>query len=166
MPHNLGHRRAHSYFSGLVSATSPVPFQSRLSKAQSTDQLSEQQIEPAKRATSAKDISNLPSTYTSPQSSHLVAACKLQFEEELEQRVQSLISKKKYKEVTVPNSIKFAVVRASGAAATMAGPRSPKSSFSSETDLLDQTLLNIRKRLVSQPAGLLQCCNHECSSAS
>ena len=144
MPHSMGHRRAHSYFSGFATSISPF---SQISKARSTDQLSEQKLEPLTRATSAKDISK-PS---SSENIHLVAACKLQVEEELEQKVQSLISKKRYREVTVPNSIKFAVIRPSGSSANMARPRSPsKSSSSSETDLLDQTLLNIRKRLVSQ----------------
>lgn len=130
----MPHRRAHSYFSGLTVIS--APFQA-VSKASSTDELRELQLDPYKRTYS---------TTLSKSTDHL-EVCKQRIEEELDSEVQDLLSRPpKYKEV-VPTSIKFAVSKPSTSPSTMARPRSP--SKASNTDMLDQTLLRIRKRLVS-----------------
>ena len=144
MPHG-GHRHhhlsPHSYFRGFTRSFS-AHRDRPISKARSTEKLSEPRLGPHKRAHSTRDLSR---------GEEELEAWRLQIEEELELRVQTL-DRIKYKEVTLPTSIKFAVSTeslTSAGTAAMARPRSPSKS-SSDTDLLDQTLLSIRKRLVSQ----------------
>lgn len=136
MPHN---RR---YFSS--STFSRAQLQDRpIHKARSTGKLNEKlQLDPYKLAHSTRDLST-------SEASEDLEACRLQIEEELELKIQTLYRFKKYKEVTIPTSIKFAVTReVPTTTAAMARPRSPSKS-SCDTDLLDETLLSIRKRLVS-----------------
>lgn len=132
------HRRTHSYFSGFTRGFAALRDRP-ISKARSTEKLTEKlQLDPYKRAHSTRDLSK---------AGEEIEACRLQIEEELELKVQTLSRIKKYKEVTIPTSIKFAISQES-LTASMARPRSPSKS-SCDTDLLDQTLLSIRKRLVS-----------------
>lgn len=150
MPRDVHHLSPHSYFRGFTRNFSSL--RSRpISKARSTEKLTEPRLGPHKRSHSTRDVSR---------GEEELEAWRLQIEEELELRVLTLDRIKKYKEeVTLPTSIKFAVSTESltSTGATMARPRSPSKS-SSDTDLLDQTLLSIRKRLVSL--------NFACSSSS
>ncbi len=136
----LGHRRAHSgsYFSGFTLATAQLQDRpTTTSKARSTEKLNELQLDPYKRAHSVRDLSGQSAGFE---------ACKIRIEEELELQVQTLLHKHPYKEVTLPTSVKFSISRE--ASAVMSSR--PKSPACRDTELLDQTLLNIRKRLVSQ----------------
>ena len=147
MPNTSGHRRSRSgtYFSGFTRLTAQF-------KARSTEKLNGLlQLDPHRRASSVQDLSRARDSPT-------LEAYKVRIEEELQLEVQTLFRNKhqKYKEVTVPTSIKFSITRdsAQDSAVDMARPRSPSATGSkaSDTDLLDQTLLNIRQKLVSEVA--------------
>lgn len=142
MPHNFGHRRSRSgsYFSGFTTRLAAQLQGQPTSKARSTEKLSELQLDSHSRAHSLRDICKESTEGES------FEAYKVRIEEELELQVQSLLlsdKNKHYKEVTIPTSIKFSISRE----AVMARPRSPTSSR--DTDFLDQTILSIRKKLVS-----------------
>lgn len=145
MPHNSGHRRSRSgsYFSGFTRVVAQLQGQA-ISKARSTERLSELQVEPCKRAHSVRELSKGSPDWEGFQ------ACKIRIEQELELQVQSLLchKQKQYKEVTIPTSVKYSVSREASAQhpVAMARPRSPTNR---DTDFLDQTLLSIRKKLVS-----------------
>ena len=134
-PHNLGHRRSRSYFSGFTVSTAQSHAQPR---ARSTEKLDQLQLDPNKRAYSARDLSRDPEK-------EKLEACKVQIEEELELKVQSLIKRRKYKEVTVPISVKFSISKEQQDFAAMTKP-------GSDTESLDQMLLSIRMKLVSNDA--------------
>ena len=147
-----------SYFSGTsldlswtFSRSKSVSRQRERSK--SIEFLASPQLDSSRRAQSSRDIS---SDYEREQ----IELNKLQIERELELKVQSLgnlldENSKKYKEVTVPVTIKFSVYEDSDKKQSrMARSRSPSSSFSN-TELLDQTLINIRKKLVSRRTNIL-----------
>lgn len=129
MHRNSGHKRAHSYFSGFTLATAQSDLPILTSRAQSTERLV--QVEVSTRA--------LYSTTKRSSSCERLEANKLQIEEELEQ-----LTNTKYSEVTVP-AIKYAVCREK---ANMARPNT-------DTEMLDQTLLSIRERLVSNTAAAI-----------
>lgn len=143
-------RRSHSYFSGFTQAFATL--QARpISKARSAEKLVEVQLDPRKRAHSTRDLSRSSRDPELEASSLSRLAARLEVEKELELRVQTLSRSRKFKEVTVPTSIKFAVWQETPSdsdSEAMARPRSPSKS-GCDTDLLDQTLLNIRRRLVS-----------------
>lgn len=144
MPHNSGHRRSRSgtYFSGFTRVVAQLQGQPISSKARSSEKLSELLVEPCKRSHSERELSKESPHWKGFQ------ACKVRIEHELELQVQSLLGHKRYREVTIPTSIKFSVSREAPGqqqAAVMARPRSPTSR---DTDFLDQTLLSIRKKLV------------------
>lgn len=137
MPHNLGHRRSHSYFSGFTLSTAQLQAQPR---AWSTEKLDQLQLDSNKRAYSARDLSRDPHKET-------LEACKVQIEEELELKVQFLLKRKKYKDVTIPISVKFSVSKDHQASASITSAAMTKPG--SETESLDQMLLSIRMKLVS-----------------
>lgn len=139
--HNFGHRRTRSYFSGFTLSTAQLHAQQRL--ARSTEKLDQLQLDSNKRAYSARDLSR-------SSDKEKLEACKVQIEEELELKVQSLLKRKKYKEVTVPISIKFSVSKEQQAFAAMTKPNSA-------TESLDQMLLNIRMKLVRFNDALQAC---------
>jgi hypothetical protein len=144
MPHTLGHHRSRSgsYLSGFTRFT--ASFQGR--KAASTEGLNEAQLDTRRRAQSFRDLSKHSLLREG------FEACKVRIEEELELQVQTLLRQKKYKEVTVPTSIKFSISREvpqHPLLADMARPRSPTGNKAPDTHCLDQTLLDIRQKLVS-----------------
>ena len=131
-----GHRRAQSYFSGFTLYPAQSHLGTSKSRSKSSEYLTLPQLQPNNRTLSVRGI------HISENDRKQI---KEQFEEELELKVQGLLRKSRYKEVTFPLSVKFAVSKDS----SMARPRSPSKSSGADTDLLDQTLLNIRKKLVS-----------------
>ena len=112
--------RSGTYFSGFTRLTAQF-------KARSTEKLNGLlQLDPHRRASSVRDLSRARDSPT-------LEAYKVRIEEELELALFRN-KHKKYKEVTVPTSIKFSITRdsAQDSAVDMARPRSPSATGFSE----------------------------------
>ena len=111
-------------------------------------------------------------TTTSVESLDLdIDICKQQIEDEVERKVQTLRGHRKYNSVTLPLRVRYSVtpIRRQPQLAfvqpAMARPRSPKKHHQSQEfdheqmeNMLDQTLLAIRQKLVSGADVQAQCC--------
>ena len=138
------------------SLFSPSDLQLQRTKSRSTQDLSEYDCKSTK--------------FSEPSQVHVATeepdySLRLEFEQELEEQLQNLLRRSRYKTVTIPSSVKYSVTgdvpnkqpqlaftspSRSTSPAAMSRPRSPKSKDPQKLEGLDELLHNIRQQLVSE----------------